>query len=92
MNSVGMRSEDYVAEHGEALERAISAAVQRAIVSRAADPLLYVGRELIAAAGPTSNKREVRHGRVISFCVRPQVSGGLDLHGKPPRPDLCFSE
>ena len=34
----------------------------------------------------------IKGDRVISFCVRPQVSGGLDLQGKPPRPDLCFSE
>ena len=37
---------DYLAQHGEALEAAIGAAVQKAIASRAADPVAYVAREL----------------------------------------------
>ena len=43
---------DYLAQHGEALEAAIGAAVQKAIASRAADPVAYVARELSKPAKP----------------------------------------
>ena len=43
-----MTTADYLAQHGEALEAAISTAVQKAIASRAADPVAYVARELTA--------------------------------------------
>ena len=43
---------DYLAQHGEALEAAIGAAVQKAIASRAADPVAYVARELSRPAKP----------------------------------------
>ena len=43
---------DYLAQHGEALEAAISTAVQKAIASRAADPVAYVARELSKPAKP----------------------------------------
>ena len=47
---------------------------------------------VVARSSTTDSTSAIKGDRVISFCVRPQVSGGLDLHGKPPRPDLCFSE
>ena len=58
--------EDYVSEHGEALERAIGAAVSSAFVARAADPLAYVVRELSLSAGPTELREEIEtlHARL----------------------------
>ena len=60
-----MSTEDYVSQHGDALERAISAAVQKAIVARATDPLAYVARELSVAAGPTELRDRRRAARAL---------------------------
>ena len=48
---------DYLAQHGEALEAAIGAAVQKAIASRAADPVAYVARELSRARRAPRRRR-----------------------------------
>ena len=72
-----MSTEDYVSQHGDALERAISAAVQKAIVARAADPLVYVARELSVAAGPTELQEELESLRAQLATVTAERDAAL---------------
>ena len=67
---------DYLAQHGEALEAAIGAAVQKAIASRAADPVAYVARELSRPAKPV-------RALLIIDVQNDFISGSLSLKACP---------